>query len=512
MKRRTLLYAFIDLLIVFAAFLLAAYFKTGKEKAIFNYYWMPFLIFESVWLISSFLFKKYEIHRLKKRADNIFNIFKSNLFVLFTITFVIFFASLSYSRLMIVVTVSIATLFESLLSYFYLLDKDMTDEMKQLSDWESRLQKKDIHKFGKEFPTPDDEASLPKGKFYEKLKKLIIDEIGANPFKLIRKYVPLTLNHTLIISTTTKFNLANQPKACYKYIVNLKRINDIQYINKFFETVNSKLEMGGIYINNVETFTDRKKRLLKKFPPVLNWIYYSMDFLLKRVMPKLYFTKKLYFLITGGRNRVMSRAETLGRLYSCGFEVIEEGYIDQQLYFVARKISLPVFDASPTYGPMIKLRRYGKNGKIIGVYKMRTMHPFSEYLQAYIYANGQLQDGGKFKNDFRVTSVGKFMRKFWIDELPMILNVLKGEMKIVGVRPLSEHYFNLYTEELKTERLKHKPGLIPPFYVDLPVSLEEIMASEMRYLEAHKKHPFRTDIRYFFKALFNILFKKARSK
>ena len=95
MKRRALLFAFFDIFIVFLAFLVAAYFKTGKEKAIFNYYWMPFLIFETIWIISSLLFKKYDIRKLKNKSDNLFNIIKSNLFVLFTITFFIFFATLS---------------------------------------------------------------------------------------------------------------------------------------------------------------------------------------------------------------------------------------------------------------------------------------------------------------------------------------------------------------------------------------------------------------------------------
>ncbi|MBN2237025.1 MAG: sugar transferase [Bacteroidales bacterium] len=509
MKRRTLLFAFFDVFIVFIAFLVAAYFKTGKEKAIFNYYWGPFLIFVSVWILSSILFKKYEVSTLRRKGQGIFNIIKSNLFVLFTITFVIFFASLSYSRLMIVVTVAVATVIEGVVSYFYLLDKDLSSSMNQLKHWEVRQEKKDQHKFGKEFPVYDSETS--KGTFYESLKKLIIEEIGTKAFQLIKSHVPLSQEDTLLISTTTKFNITNQPKETYKYIVNLKRINDIQYINKFFEAVNAKLEIGGIYINNVETYTDRKNRLLKKYPPVLNYIYYFFDFIVKRIMPKTILTKKIYFIITGGRNRVMSRAETLGRLYSCGFEVIEDKYINQQYFFVARKIDDPVFDANPTYGPLIKLRRYGKNGKIIGVYKMRTMHPFSEYLQAYIYEKNDLEEGGKFKGDFRVTSAGKIMRKFWIDELPMFINLFKGEMKLVGVRPLSQHYFNLYSEELKEKRLLFKPGLIPPFYVDMPKTLDEIMDSESRYLDAYQKHPFRTDFRYFFKAIYNILIKKARS-
>lgn len=93
----------------------------------------------------------------------------------------------------------------------------------------------------------------------------------------------------------------------------------------------------------------------------------------------------------------------------------------------------------------------------------------------------------------------------------MLINLIKGDVKIVGVRPLSEHYFKLYSEKLREKRIKHKPGLIPPFYVDLPKTLDQIMESEMKYLEAYEKHHFITDFKYFFKALYNIIFKHART-
>ena len=139
------------------------------------------------------------------------------------------------------------------------------------------------------------------------------------------------------------------------------------------------------------------------------------------------------------------------------------------------------------------------------------MHPFSEYLQQYIYERNKLQEGGKFKDDFRISTLGKFMRKYWLDELPMIMNLLKGDLKIVGVRPLSKQYLSLYTDELKELRQKHKPGLIPPFYADLPKTLDEIMESELKYLRQYEKHPIRTDIKYFFMAFNQIFIKKARS-
>ena len=208
---------------------------------------------------------------------------------------------------------------------------------------------------------------------------------------------------------------------------------------------------------------------------------------------------------------MLSKAETYGRLYSCGFEIIDERLIGTEIYYVAKKVKKPVFDNSPTYGPIIRLKRYGKGGKLFNVYKLRTMHAYSEYLQEYVYKQNSLKEGGKFSNDFRITTEGKIFRKFWLDELPMLINVFKGNMKVVGVRPLSKHYFNLYSEELKNKRIKFKPGLVPPFYADRPKTLEEIMESEMRYLEAYEKHPFITDVKYFFKAFYNIIFRHARS-
>jgi lipopolysaccharide/colanic/teichoic acid biosynthesis glycosyltransferase len=339
----------------------------------------------------------------------------------------------------------------------------------------------------------------------------IIQESSEEVLNLINRYFDFSKDNFTILSTTTRFNVMKLAEDCFCCIANLKRTNDIRYINKFFEAVNIKILNEGYFIGCVETKNMRKHRILKKYPPVLNRIYYFFDFLFKRVAPKFNVTKKFYFFLTRGENRVLSKAETLGRLYSCGFDVIETVNIDGLMYFVAQKINKPFRDSNPTYGPLIKLRRIGKNGEFFYVYKFRTMHPFSEYLQAYVYKQHDLQEGGKFKNDFRVTTLGKIMRKFWIDELPMLLNLLKGEMKIVGVRPLSKHYFDLYDDELKQARIKTKPGLIPPFYADMPKSLEEIQASEMKYLNAHAKHPFLTDWKYFWKALFNIIFKKARS-
>ena len=93
----------------------------------------------------------------------------------------------------------------------------------------------------------------------------------------------------------------------------------------------------------------------------------------------------------------------------------------------------------------------------------------------------------------------------------MLYNWLKGDLKLVGLRPLSRHYLSLYKPELIEKRMKYKPGLIPPFYSDMPKTLNEIMESEEKYLYLYEKNPVQTDIKYFFRCIYNIIFKGARS-
>jgi len=110
-----------------------------------------------------------------------------------------------------------------------------------------------------------------------------------------------------------------------------------------------------------------------------------------------------------------------------------------------------------------------------------------------------------------VTSWGKVLRAMWIDELPQLINFFKGELSLVGVRALSEHYFSLYPKDVQELRLKMKPGLMPPFYADMPTTFEEIVESEKRYIQAKMEKPFLTDWKYFWKGVWNIIFNHARS-
>jgi lipopolysaccharide/colanic/teichoic acid biosynthesis glycosyltransferase len=314
-----------------------------------------------------------------------------------------------------------------------------------------------------------------------------------------------------VLATATPLNLELIENDSCSCIINLKRINDVRYISKFLQTANAKLPRHGYYITRVETKNQRVQNLMNRFPWPLGWLVSFTDFIFHRVLPKIPVTRKAYYWATKGQNRVLTLSETLGRLISCGFGIVDHKEIDGHTWIVARKEQAPGYNENPTYGVLVKLRRVGMDGKLINVYKLRTMHPFSEYIQEYVYLNNNLKEGGKLDNDYRITSWGRVMRKLWIDELPMIWNLLRGEMKLVGVRPLSQHYFHLYPEDVQRLRIRTRPGLVPPFYADLPRTFEEIVESERRYLFAYNEHPLRTDISYFFKAVKNILIRKARS-
>lgn len=507
MRSKTAIYAFFDIFFVSLIFTFFLYIKAEPFHNILGKYIYSFLLFLGLWLIVSIASNKYNFYKAEKLQSVISQILLGNILVLGLATTLIYLIRIDYySRMVVFGTIATATVVE--LFWFVLLYYLHTATVEPTEVLEPKTSKRrSFLKNG--LIARRAEARKPGLKSRE---EAILVEIDQKAFEFIFNYAKIDSPNTLVVSTTSRFNIETQLRSSFESIVNLKRINDIRYVNKFFESVNTRLPKGGIYIDFVETKNLRKRRILRKYPPLLNYVAYMVDFIIKRLFPKFSATKGLYFFLTRGQNRVFTKAEVYGRLYSCGFEIVEEKYISGHLFFIARKATEPYYPKNPTYGPFIKLERIGYKGKIIKVYKLRTMHPYAEYLQEYIYKTQGLQEGGKFKSDFRISNLGRFLRIFWLDELPMLINLIKGDLKIIGVRPLSRHYFSLYSEELQQRRKNYKPGLIPPFYADNPKTLQEIMDSELRYMDAYDKHPFFTDFKYFFRAFYNIVFRRYRSK
>lgn len=112
-------------------------------------------------------------------------------------------------------------------------------------------------------------------------------------------------------------------------------------------------------------------------------------------------------------------------------------------------------------GPVIFVhKRVGKNGKKIGIYKFRSMVMNAEELIEKFTPEQkeEFKKNFKLENDPRITKIGKFLRKTSLDELPQLFNILKGDLSIVGPRPIMEVETKIYGK-YKDMLLSVKPGL-----------------------------------------------------
>ena len=494
-------YLVIDVLIlIFSLYVVLDLFPLTTRTP-FEKYFAPSLLYIILWAVFSYLLQRY-----KPLKNQLLVQITLRLFYACIANFIVFFALIHfffkiYSGFVLLTLIAgsfnVNYIFISLyFAYRYAIDYNEIT-VKPKKERVNAIVKPSIHLDLKSF---------------RQLKSTIKIHSTEKVLRFLEMHIDLSDGNTLVFVNNEVANLKMNPNYQYSSIVQLERINNMRNINQKLLVINEKLPDDGIFVCCFESKSTRKKKILSRYPIGINYIFYFFDFLFKRVMPKVFFTRHLYYFITGGKNRIFTKAEVLGRLYCFGFKVTLIKKIGQLTYVISQRVKQPELNQKRNYGTLIRLRRFGENKKLIQVYKIRTMHPYSEYLQSYVYELNSLNNEGKFKNDIRITTMGRLMRKYWIDELPMILNILKGEMKIVGVRPLSSHYFSLYSKELQEKRIKFKPGLLPPFYADMPQSMDEIQASEMKYLvSCEKKGEFRTDMKYFLVILRNILIKKARS-
>jgi len=137
-------------------------------------------------------------------------------------------------------------------------------------------------------------------------------------------------------------------------------------------------------------------------------------------------------------------------------------------------------------GPILfEQMRAGQHGKTFKIYKLRTMVANAEELLDDLIDLDELEEPMfKLKDDPRVTRVGRFLRRWSIDELPQLYNVLKGEMSLVGPRPEEARLVARYSEWHRL-RLQAKPGITGPVQIngrgDLP--LEMRVQLEVEYID-----------------------------
>ena len=166
--------------------------------------------------------------------------------------------------------------------------------------------------------------------------------------------------------------------------------------------------------------------------------------------------------------------------------------------------AIPLLAESP--GPLFfKQQRVGKNGRLFNIYKLRSMYVDAEERKAALMAQNKM-NGLMFKmdEDPRITKVGKFIRKYSIDELPQFINVLKGDMSLIGTRPPTVDEFEHYESRHK-RRLSMRPGITGMWQVSGRSDIndfEKVVELDCQYIDNWSP---MLDLKIFFKTIYVVL-------
>ncbi|HLG12644.1 MAG TPA: sugar transferase [Dehalococcoidia bacterium] len=151
---------------------------------------------------------------------------------------------------------------------------------------------------------------------------------------------------------------------------------------------------------------------------------------------------------------------------------------------VSISVAILLQDGRPVF---FSQKRMGQNGKKFTVYKFRSMHRDAEKLLQQVKQHNNIQDGPIFKwrQDSRITKVGRFLRRTSLDELPQLWNVLLGNMSLVGPRPPLESEVIEY-EGWQLRRLAVKPGMTGLWQVSGRSNLGfvQMVGLDIDYIEA----------------------------
>jgi lipopolysaccharide/colanic/teichoic acid biosynthesis glycosyltransferase len=316
--------------------------------------------------------------------------------------------------------------------------------------------------------------------------------------------------HNLLIISDANVLKGIANEGAFDYVMSSAELNGYVRLNESLTQIHRLLSHRGLFFGCVETNEQHAKRLLCRHRGIIGRIAVSYAFIFRRVLPKLVGFRWLQQHLGIVRHRVLSKCEALGRLRFAGFKILKLAEINDRLYFICRKSVRPR-NGTPCDGLLVKIQKVGLRGRTIHCYKMRTMHSYANYLHDYILKNLKIDNNGKVVGDFRVPGWAKVVRKLWLDEMPQLFNILKGDLSFIGLRHLSKEFLELYPEDWRTERHNIKPGFVPPYYADCPKTFEEIIESEKKYYRLKRKHPLTTDVYYFVRVVISFLMMKART-
>lgn len=433
------------------------------------------------WLIAEILTQKFNLQLYQKKTKYILSSFFNSYYILFFLNFIVF---CFFNFNLDILWITLSYIFLELIVFYFVIRFQLKNYKKPESNAIAKHEQIDL--------IIDNQIYFNKNNFTSNINQNLLEFIDKN----ISNEKSDSENQNLLALNKNLLILKN-------------RLNDSKDCNQTLLENYNQLENGGYLIvpfNNIE----QTNKLLNQKYGHLKAVIFSFHWLFYRLFSKIPYLDSFSNFITNHKNKVLSWVEVYGRLSFCGFDILDEVTIDDLQYILARKVKTTSTNPAPSFYLVVNLNRVSLFGNIIKVKKVRSMYPYSEFLQKRIFETNSLNNSGKFNNDPRITPAGKYIRKYWIDELPQLFEIIRGKIKLVGIRAMSQHFFSLYSKEYQELYQLTKPGFFSPIFDDNS-NFEEIQKIEYQYLYEYKQNPIKTDIKYFLKTLVQII-KGTRSK
>ena len=198
-------------------------------------------------------------------------------------------------------------------------------------------------------------------------------------------------------------------------------------------------------------------------------------------------------------NRILDKSDGRYKKVKRLFDIVMSFALLVVLFVPMVLVALIIVIDSPGASPIFVQERVGLNGKTFRLYKFRSMVVNAESQLDGLLSQNEMQGPAfKMKNDPRITRFGKIIRKACIDELPQLVNILKGEMSFVGPRPPLPREVEQYTDHQK-KRLTVIPGLTCYWQIKKnrnDCSFDEWLELDLKYIN---EKSVKTDVTIFFK-------------
>lgn len=409
-----LILLFFDILILFLSFSIASFIKFDGAfiKSAFSSEYVPSFYLTTIIFALSFLFNGLYSFKTYLFWDEMKNILKASFFSLIVLVFVSFLWKTYYSRFIVIGGTIIFVLFECIFRYFY---------------------RKLLYKFN-----------------LLRTNVLIIGagHMGEIVFQKIK-------NHPFTMYSIIGF-LDDDGDKLNKIINEAPVLGNVKAIDKIIDNVLVDEVIIAIPTASRETlskiisYVEGKVRRIKFIPDTYQLITFSTQIQdLDGVMA-----------ISTSQGLLNPANRILKRVFDLFFGII--GFIIFLPLYLIIGIMIKVEDGGPI---LFKHTRIGKDLKEFKMYKFRTMVPNAEEkLKEMLDKDEKLREefykNFKLKEDPRITKIGKFLRKTSLDEFPQFINVLRGEMSIVGPRPIVKKEVDLYYGEEMAKRIfAVKPGI-----------------------------------------------------